>query len=149
MKKILLGLLVLVFLVGCAQQEEIGLLFKGIEGASVPVECADYKDDVCSLFDCMVDQCWCDDMSPEPILYETHIVFDDEEGAKDAVNAYIAELMFGDMVSDIENPEELQVKNAVKLNDIFYNVFVEDSEGYEITYTVAVDGTIFNTACGV
>jgi hypothetical protein len=43
---------------------------------------------------------------------------------------------------------------AVKLNDLFYNVFVQYyNEEYqfmdEVVYTVAVDGTIISTQCGV
>ena len=43
-----------------------------------------------------------------------------------------------------------KVKKAVKINNVFYNVFVDEhEEGNEVTYTVAVDGTIIKTICGV
>ena len=31
------------------------VFYKGIETAEIPMGCIDYKDDVCALFDCMVD----------------------------------------------------------------------------------------------
>jgi len=149
MKKILL-ILSLLILVGCGDLGEDDLSaswYKGITNAKVPGACLDSQDDVCALFDCMVDLCWCKE-SPDQILYETHIPFDDEQGAIDAVNVYLAELINGGLETEIENPENLKVIKAVKLNDIFYNVFA-DNNGDEEVYTVAADGTIIKTICGV
>ncbi len=42
-----------------------------------------------------------------------------------------------------------EITKVVKLNTIFYNAFVEDEEGNETVYTVAIDGTILKTVCGV
>ena len=151
MFKILFLLIVVasLFFISCGPNVPNVTFYKGIEGAEIPNSCVQYANDVCGLFDCMVDQCWCDDSSPElPILYETLISFNDEQGAKDAVNAYIAELTYGEIETDIENLEEMKVTKAVRLNNIFYNVFVDfDSE--EEVYTVAVDGSVFLTQCGV
>ncbi|MBU2638983.1 MAG: hypothetical protein KJ955_08475 [Nanoarchaeota archaeon] len=158
MKRILLILSFLILsslmLVGCndnlGKEDLVAMWYKGITNAKIPDKCLDYKEDVCGLFDCMVDQCWCDDSSPDlPILYETHIEITDEQGAEDAVNAYISELINGGIETEIENPKELQVIRAFKMNTVFYNVFVEDNEGNEYVYTVAVDGTIIKTICGV
>ncbi len=102
------------------------------------------SDDVCAMFDCMVASCWCDDSSPEsPVLYETYITVQDKQGAIDAVNAYLAMLKFE------KGQEDLKVIRAGQLNDKFHNVFVEDSQGNEFVYTVAANGTIIKTICGV
>jgi hypothetical protein len=140
-----------IFISGCAGDvSNSDLWYKGITNANVPDTCLSYKEDVCGLFDCMVQSCWCDESSPElPILYETHIEIMDEQGAVDAVNAYLAELVYGGISTEVEKPEDMTVIRAVKLNTVFYNVFVEDDLGREMTYTVAVDGTILKTICGV
>jgi len=141
-------LAVLLFvLAGCGSDNSY--LYKDIADAVVPDECAEYKDDTCSLFDCMIDSCWCDDSSPDlPILYETLIAFNNEQGAIDAVNVYKAELIYNGPNDMFETPENWDVQSAVKLNDIFYNVFVDNNEE-ELVFTVAVDGTIIKTICGV
>lgn len=162
MKKILFISFILfaVFLTSCSIPPDRGPLttYKFLDFAVIPDKCVDYNEDVCGLFDCMVDMCWCDDSSPElPILFETYISFDDEQGAIDAVNVYISEMKHGNIESSEFNldsefgidPNELKVKRAVQFNNIFYNVFVEDNEGNEYVYTVAVDGTIIKTICGV
>jgi hypothetical protein len=38
---------------------------------------------------------------------------------------------------------------AVKLNALFYNVFYSDATNNEHTLTIAIDGTIMETVCGV
>jgi len=45
-------------------------------------------------------------------------------------------------------PEGIKVERAIKLNSIFYNVFVNIA-GQEKVYTVAADGKIIQTVCGV
>lgn len=109
--------------------------FKDIEGARIPDKCVQFKYDICGLFDCMVDMCWCDDSSPElPVLYEGNSVISDEEDAVNLVKEFAA---------------DKEVKRAVKLNSVFYNVFAEDENSNEEVYTIAVDGTIIKTICGV
>ena len=44
---------------------------------------------------------------------------------------------------------DYRVTNVVRLNNIFFNVFAENAGYDEITFTVAVDGTIMKTICGV
>ena len=114
-------------------------LYKGIEGAEIP-GCVEFKDDVCGLFDCMVDMCWCDDSSPDlPILYEKEgISIANENEAVSYVQKFV----------DDNNPT-YTVKRAVKLNNVFFNVFAENEAYDELVYTVAVDGTIMKTICGV
>ena len=111
-----------------------------ISEAEIPKECLEAKDDVCALFDCMVDLCWCDDSSPElPVLHEsTGIAVTNEDEAKDVVIQYIN-----------DNNLEYQVTNIIQLNDVFFNVFASDGYGNEVVYTVASDGTIIKTICGV
>jgi hypothetical protein len=124
--------------------------YNGIEGTQVIAKCLEFKDDTCGLFECMVDECWCDDSSPDlPFVFNTQTPFNDEDGAIDAVKTYIAQLKYDEGTTiEIEDPENLKVIRAVKLNNIFYNVFV-DYNGDEIVYTVAVDGIIMKTICGV
>jgi hypothetical protein len=116
----------------------------------IPAECQSFQDDACGLFACMMKSCWCNDLGPEsPILYETYITIDDEQGAKDAVYAYIAELIHGDNeLAASEEAKKMKIKNVIKLNAVFYNVFV-DKEGEEIVYTVSKDGQILATICGI
>ncbi len=106
--------------------------FKGIASAEIPISCLSDRDDVCALFDCMVDYCWCDEMFPSSILIEGTTIISNEEEAMNTVK----------QVSGYE------VKRAVKLNNVFYNVFT-NAGGGEKVYTVAADGTIMKTMCGV
>ncbi len=67
-----------------------------LKNTNTQTKCQEFQNDVCGLFDCMVSSCWCNDSGSSPILWETHISFDNEKGAKDAVNVYIAELINDD-----------------------------------------------------
>lgn len=142
MKKIFIIVLLLLLSAGCITDpdKDDPVLFKGIATAEIPLECSEYKDDVCALFDCMVDRCWCDDSSPElPIIYEPQgIIITNEEEAKNIVMQYLS-----------DNNLEYQIGNSIKLNNVFYNVFASDENGDEVVYTVAADGTIIKTLCGV
>lgn len=104
----------------------------------IPVACSEFGNDVCGLFECMVDSCWCDS-SPDVILYEQEGV---SLNTTEAVIDYAKEYTNSNALSQ-------DVINAVKLNNLFYNVFAEDSDGSEIVYTLATDGTIIKTVCGV
>ena len=110
--------------------------------------CQEYQNDVCGLFDCMVDSCWCKESGSSPILFETYISFDNKQGVKDVVNVYIAELINGSDEFISEEAKKMSITKVVKLNDVFYNVFV-DKDGEEIVYTVSSDGQIIKTICGV
>ena len=118
----------LFFLAGCDGNDDLKL-YKGIPTAEIPGECLAYTDDICGLFDCMVDLCWCDAM---PEIYESNQLIENDQDAMNVVSEYSGH----------------DATKAVKLNDIFYNVFIEDN-GDEIVYTIAVDGTIIKTLCGV
>ncbi len=111
--------------------------FAGLLHAEIPEKCNAHWNDVCQLFDCMVDRCWCDDSSPESaILYE---------GEADLRDKQDVEVYF----SQTEDYKDLEITGIAKLNNIFYNVFAEDEIGYEEVFTVAADGTILKTICGV
>lgn len=149
MKKILpIALLFAVLILsGCTDGEPSGEhLYKGIPSAPVPDACAEYKDDACALFECMVDRCWCLEI-PDAILIEGGTVVANEEQAVRVVINYIEEQKSrgGAMAGELMYTE---AQRAVKLNDVFYNVFC-DAEGDEVVYTVAADGTIVQTGCYV
>ena len=140
--KWLIFVILVLFLFGCLEPETV--YFRGIETAPVPAECTEYADDVCGLYACTVDLCWCEE-SPDKIVLDgsktaTNVTTEDE--AINVVNFYFKSrsvLPLGDS----------EVLRAVKLNSLFYNVFAETSSGDELVFTVAPDGTIFKTQCGV
>jgi len=142
MKK-LIAILSLLILVGCSgnlgEDDLSHSWYKGITDAEIPGKCLDDRGDVCALFDCLVNLCWCDDSSPDlPILYEKEgISLSTTEEAVNYVQKYVDDNTLG-----------YSVKRAVKLNNIFFNVFAEDETGDEVVYTLAVDGTILKTFCG-
>jgi hypothetical protein len=140
MKKILLITCLTLILIGCASK----VTYKDIEQADIPKSCIDFNDAVCGLFDCMVDMCWCDESSPKsPIIYEKqNVVLNNEQDVEDYIEDYMDH-------GDPEYKKYSKITNIVKLNNIFYNVFAEDPQGEEIVFTVAIDGTIIITTCGV
>ena len=115
--------------------------YRGIAWAEIPGQCLKYRDDVCGLFSCIVEQCWCDDSSDEsPIIYEPkNVMIQNKEEAISLVEEFLEKSEFADY----------KVVSGVRLNNIFFNVFVEDASHNEITFTVAADGTILKTICGV
>ncbi|MFC2174343.1 hypothetical protein ACFLQ2_00540 [archaeon] len=121
--KILL-VIALLFLGGCVSPET--------SNGVVPSECAEYEGDVCGLFDCMVEQCWCK-AGPDTV-YDTDSAVLNEEDAMRAVTGYVS--------------EEYNVERAVQLNNAFYNVFTKVN-GDEEVFTVSYDGKILKTVCGV
>ncbi len=149
MKMILLATLFLFTFVlsGCLdgnQGEDDLKLYKGISTAEIPGTCLQSRDDVCELFDCMVNLCWCDDGHfPSPIIKKGDSTVQNEEEAVNAVQAYIDET--GSEYSDVQR--------AVNLSDeyhrVFFNVFAYNEAGDEKVFTVAADGTILLTICGV
>lgn len=149
MKKIAGSIVCLIVLAsvlcGCTDDnDQDDAFYKGIESAPVPDECIDYKDDVCALYDCMVENCWCDDaIIPSPILYEpADVVIASEDDAIALVELFIQD-------EGSEYSEYSTITQAVQLNDVFYNVFAENDGAESITFTVAADGIIFLTTCGV
>ena len=115
---------VLLIMSGCTGEPSV---FKGIQTAEIPQSCVDYKNDVCGLFDCMVEQCWCDDSHPSlPIIYEkTGASIASEEEAAALVGEFIES-------TDLEYKEYTNIRRAVRLNPVFFNVFAENSGGDEM-----------------
>lgn len=138
-------ILVFVFVCGCISDDnQVDNLYKGIATAVIPDECIEFKDDVCALYECMVEDCWCDDFtSPSSILYEpSDVTITNEVDAINIVEVFIQE-------NATEYSQYETITNAVKLNDVFYNVFAENTNSEEISFIVAADGVILKTTCGV
>lgn len=136
----MLSLIVLsIFLLGCLGQTPSSTTFKGIEGASIHGKCAAHADDVCRLFGCMVDHCWCnDDLPGGAILKEGEGIMGGSDDAMVEVQEYLWR----------ENPG-MDAMRVAELNPVFYSVFATNKYGEEETYIVAKDGTIMKTLCGV
>jgi len=94
---------------------------------------------VCGLFACLVDSCWCKE-DPNQVLHEGNTIISDEAGAVNAVKDFA--------FPEGAVPKGTEVK-VLKMNPVFYNVFVNDASGNEQVYTIAADGTIIQTICGV
>jgi hypothetical protein len=145
MKQIFFALIALqVLLSGCLgegnQGEDDLRFYKGIPSAEIPGECLEQRHDVCALFDCMVEGCWCDDSTPSgAILSEGRKLVETTDAAKTVVTEYLQAHGEGNYV----------VQKAVKLNNVFYNVFALDENGDEKVLTIAADGTVIKTICGV
>jgi hypothetical protein len=112
--------------------------YKDVPGTMVPNKCIPVRGDTCQLFDCMIEDCWCDTRETDnPVLYEEEGVEIKNTGdAENLVQKYLGE------------NTGIEIEEAYPLNKIFYNVYC-DKQGQEIVYTVAVDGTIIKTQCGV
>jgi len=110
--------------------------------AEIPAKCQDVKDDVCALFSCMVDMCWCNEIIPGgPVEYSED---------KEILNTNDASLLVENYLKIMSSAYSLyEISNTVDLNGYFYNVFVSDGEGNENVYTVSADGKIILTFCGV
>lgn len=150
MKKVILcfiTLIVLISITGCGNGPSESL-FKDIEGVYVSEKCVEYKDDVCGLYECMVDLCWCFEAYPGPILFEAGTIVTNEEEAMQVVQDYLDEGRFMEEDELLGEATAIVVERAVQLDDIFYNVFC-DEEGDEVVYSVAADGSVFQTICGV
>ena len=106
----------------------------------IPEKCQDFKDDVCGLFACTVDICWCDEASSSsPVLAETGNQITKEEDAVKAVSDYL-ESIKSEYVYDIR---------AVEINDLFYNVFAYNEDKNEKVLSISFDGKILKTTCGI
>ncbi|MBN2127179.1 MAG: hypothetical protein JW703_02175 [Candidatus Diapherotrites archaeon] len=140
MNKIILEIGLLILLLGCVGPTE-PTYFKNTSSLMTP-ECKEFKNDVCGAFECMVQECWCME-SPDRILFENYIEVKTEQEALNLVNVYL----YSEHME--KGAELITAKNAFKLNSVFYNVFAEDFQGNELVFTVAADGTIIKTQCGV
>ncbi|MFH1391450.1 MAG: hypothetical protein ABIH20_04025 [Candidatus Diapherotrites archaeon] len=147
--KLLIFLLVLILLFSGCNEPPRPAYFNGIESAPVKSECVNSMEDVCSLFGCMTDLCWCDE-GPDQILFEGNTVVTSEAEAMQVVSDFI-------FAPHKALPQGIEIERAVKINSVFYNVFVlypsfenvtgDDRDEY--VFTVAADGTIIKTVCGV
>ncbi|MFH1588201.1 MAG: hypothetical protein ABIA76_02595 [Candidatus Diapherotrites archaeon] len=137
-KLIILG--IVVFLSGCFGPTE-PTYFKNTS-IEMPSECSEFKDDVCGAFECMVSNCWCREV-PDKILMESLGI---EVSSEIKALQYFQSYIKPNQALGLSNAE---FKDAVGLNTVFYNLFIEDQEGNELVYTLAVDGTLIQTVCGV
>lgn len=112
-------------------------LFEGIPSAVISNNCLAKGSDVCALFACMVDSCWCYS-GPDAVLAEGSGVVDKEKDAMDVVTAYLA-----------GKQSSYKVRRAIKLNSVFFNVFAYNANNDEEVFTVAADKSILRTVCGV
>jgi hypothetical protein len=126
-----------IFVSGCVSQSS---------GSGGLIACYGIEDP-CALFECSVENCWCDEGSLDgPILFED-LTFDikPDRGFSigDAIGVVINYLKENEMINEYTHVE------TVKLNKYFYNVFMENEDAEEILYTVSHTGVILKTQCGV
>ena len=132
------------FLFGCVFDgggEDNLYRYKGITMAqgTIPQECEGLTD--CGLFSCAVDSCFCNELSENGgVLFEANSYIYDDEDAVNLVTYYNKINSISQGSGNIR---------SVKLNSLFYNVFYNDFDGNERVLTVAIDGTILETVCGV
>ena len=105
----------------------------------IPKECQASQDDVCELFSCMTSNCWCEESPLGGVIYQEVITVKNEADAKKIVNNYLTSI-------DSKLNQKIEV---FKINEIFFNVFVEDDNGDENAFTVSIDGKILITVCGI
>lgn len=114
--------------------------YKGItlSSDSVPEHCKNLED--CGMYECMVDQCWCSEIPPQSgVIYISSKKAADETDAEEVLVEYLNSAGIQYDADSIR---------AVKLNSIFYSTFYE-TNGQEEMLTVAIDGTVMATMCGV
>lgn len=139
MKKIVIVIIIAV-LAGVAG----GIIFissggiKENSSIAIPEKCQAIQGDICALFDCMVEQCWCDTGSINPIVFQRDSQITTENQAVSFVNEYLATIS-----------TDSEAKKAVKINSFFFNVFVYDKSENESVFSVSANGKIIITICGV
>jgi len=140
MKKIIILLVLLVFLFGCPDnpKPEEKVIFKEISGAEIPEFCIEFKEDVCGLYACMTEQCWCK-QGPNQIVLEGFTALEREGEIKE---------YFEEKRDEITGTSQLEVTKVVKSNSVFWTVFVSTENGEQV-FTIAADGTIIDVICGV
>ncbi len=110
----------------------------GLDAVQIPLQCEAHRHDACALFECMVDLCWCSEGYPGPVLHEGNEFVLSESEARYAVEDYLK-----------ATNSSRSIESIAQMNSAFYNVFVSDGAGNEETLTVAADGSIIKTICGV
>ena len=110
------------------------------ETVSIPEECQQFQEDICSLFSCMAKGCWCDTgIASSPVLHESKSNISNKEEAMSAVKQYLQNT----------NSEHKEVRSATKINDFFFNVFAYNAQNEEKVFTIGFNGTILLTVCGI
>jgi len=152
-KEILVLVTLILFFGGCIffpdNQGEDDLAYRVILEDNLSEECKQFSEDSCAAFQCMVQDCFCDETYYlGPVLNEKFTVVDDEEHALKIMKDYIEENypIIGADGQIMGRRYSIDPQRAVKINDAFYNVFTLEN-GSESVYTVAVDGTIMKTTC--
>lgn len=110
------------------------------ETNGLPRECVQHVNDECALFECLTDECWCDNSVSSAILYQDGILVGNERQAETIAMFYI---------QDSEEYKEYTTERTVQLNEFFYNVFLENADGDEIFFTVSSTGKLLKTVCGI
>jgi ribose 5-phosphate isomerase len=106
----------------------------------IPQKCQAVKDDTCALFSCVVNNCWCDEnILDGPVLTETNEQIIDADDAASAVLNYLKSV----------DSEYVYDTEAVRLNDLFFNVFSYNKDNEERVLTISFDGKILETVCGI
>lgn len=91
----------------------------------------------CEQFHCLFPECWCDELTDDPIIYKSGRKVIVVKDAKEVVEEYFE-----------KNPDESNVfYNSVYLGDGWFNLFYGD-DGEEV-YTVGPEGNVYMTQCGV
>ena len=136
----IISIIIIILAGGVVVWRYLGTLQKGnVSTVDIPQECQQFQDDICGLFGCMVNLCWCDDGTfPSPILFEGNTEILDEQSAIIVVNQYLK-----------SDDSEYGANKAVRLNSFFFNVFVYDAENNERVFTVGADGAVLKTICGI
>ena len=110
-----------------------------IEGTiDIPQECQQFQGEVCDLFSCLVEQCWCKEPISSNPIYKGEDSISNKQEAMDAVEKYLLEIN-----------SEYEVADVAEINGFFFNVFAYDSEGEEKVFTIGIDGSILLAVCGV
>ena len=139
MKKliILVAIFSLLFFLGCTAEDPLPEDSKFYKLTPIPSECLSQSNDECALFQCMVNNCWCE-AGPDAVLEEGNAMLLTEDDVSGIVRSYLQN----------KGEENFEIMSVADLDGVFFNVFVE-IDGQEEVYTVASNGTILKTQCGV
>jgi len=111
-------------------EEQQPVVQKPISIFNVPFNCIFKRDDVCVLFNCVFKECNCLD---EGVVYGKAEKIDSKEKAAELVKEYA---------------KGYTITSTDRLDDNFYNVYVQDTAGMETFYTVSSNGLVMKTDCG-
>jgi len=106
---------------------------------TIPEKCQLVQDDVCSLYSCMIPNCWCKEGSTGGVVYQEGVVINDENSAKEIVANYLVSI-------GSEYNQEIKV---IKEDKVFFDVVAKDNKGNEEFFVVSANGQILITVCGM